>query len=109
MDTSPLIILRPDGTIEFIGDFPVEEFDLGAVTRKRASHILPVHPLKRLAFRLLRLAFGERGRIATWTRHWHGPWQVILLPDGPTFIHPSRRVCLRWEHQQLAERMLAQL
>lgn len=84
--------------------FPLET--LGAVDRKRASHVLPVHPVKRIAFRVLRFAFGERGRVATWCRSWYGPWQVRFAdrPAIVVFTAQSRRVCINWEIQQLNER-----
>lgn len=80
----------------------------GPVTRIRASHILPVNRLKRLAFRCLRWTFGERGRIAAWTRSWSGPWQVRWAHDlgAVAYIHPSRRACLDWEHRQLNARLV---
>lgn len=73
----------------------------GEVTVRRASHIWPVHPIKRAAFRILRLAFGERGQVAAWTRRWKGGWQAILIDSQRTFTHPSRRVCLDWERRVL--------
>jgi len=77
---------------------------LGSVRSRRASHILPVNPLKRITFRLLRLLFGERGWVAAWTRRWSGPWEVILLHNkARRFIHYSRRACLSWEQDQINE------
>lgn len=81
---------------------------IGEVQRRRASYVWPVHPVKRIAFVLLRLLFGERSRIATWCRSWYGPWQVRFA-DNPTvvvFTAQSRRVCIAWEIQQLEERII---
>lgn len=83
-----------------IGDMPVE---LGATRSYRASQILPVNPVKRLAFVALRAVFGERGRVAAWTRNWRGPWQSKILANGETYTHISRRVCIAWEHSKLEE------
>ena len=76
---------------------------LGEVTVRRASHILPARRLKRLAFRALRFAFGERGRVAEWCRHWLGPWQVRFAetPNVVAYTNQSRRVCLLFEVQTL--------
>lgn len=71
--------------------------ELGAVTRTRVSHIRPVHRLKRRAFIALRI-FGDKGRIAAWTRTWRGPWHVEIIGSPLTFTHLSRAACLAWEH-----------
>jgi hypothetical protein len=85
--------------------FPLEGF--GKVERRRASHVVPAHPVKRQAFRLIRLLVGERGRIAEWLRSWYGPWQVRFAetPRKVEFTHQSRRVCIEWEINQLNERL----
>ena len=97
------LTIAPDGTIRAVKNEAIPFDEFGQVTTRRASHILPCHPLKRLAFRVLRFLFVERGRVATWTRHWRGPWQVTFA-DAPHFVvfaHPSRRVCVDWEIQTL--------
>ena len=91
-------ICLTNGEIEVIGE-PV--IVLGAGRQRRATHILPVNPFKRAAFVLLRLVFGERGRVAETTRRWRGPWKAIILATGQTKIHPSRKVLLRWERRVL--------
>lgn len=95
-----ILEITPDGEIRVLGDAPVE---LGTGTRKRASHVLPCHPVKRVLFVILRLLFGERGRVATFTRSWQGPWQVTLVNHPESFTHQSRRVCLLWERERLRE------
>jgi hypothetical protein len=94
------LIIDSAGTITML---PEKELDLRAfctdLSYRRVSHIWPVHPVKRIAFRLLRALFGERGRVAQWTRQWQGPWQAIIIDTGETFVHQSRRVCLDWEHE----------
>ena len=86
-------------------DFPLEA--VGVVDKRRASHVLPVQPIKRLAFIGLRLVFGERGRIAEWCRSWYGAWQVRFAdnPHVVVFTAQSRRVCIQWEIKQLNERL----
>jgi hypothetical protein len=105
-----IIRILPTGEIvgiktDVIKSLPLDEF--GQAVTRRASHIQPCHPGKRLTFRLLRAAFGERGRIAGWCRAWRGPWQVTWAnaPARVVFSHPSRRVCIQWEITQLNERL----
>ena len=50
------------------------------VTTRRASHVLPVNPTLRTIFRWLRDRYGEKGWIATFTRHWPCLWQADLAP-----------------------------
>ncbi len=104
------IRITPDGQIVAIKTRVVDHLPLdtfGQVATRRASHILPGHPGKRLAFRLLRRLAGERGPIAEWTRRWRGPWQVTWAdqPHLVVFAHPSRRVCVEWEIQNLNQRL----
>lgn len=93
------IDFHEDGTISFIGDLPLD-IDGTVIGKRRLSHIWPVHPVKRLAFRLVRWFVGDTGRVATWTRRWSGPWQVRLIEHGNivAFTHSNRRECVRWEH-----------
>ena len=70
------ISLTKQGTMtSFEGDFPLP---LKGEKVKRISHVLPANPLKRAAFRILRFLFGDKGRIADWTRRWKGPWIVVI-------------------------------
>ena len=77
--------VNPDGTVHMVAndDFPLEA--VGIVEKRRASHVVPVHPVKRMAFRALRFFVGERGRIAAWCRSWQGPWQVRFA-DQPRVV-----------------------
>lgn len=71
----------------------------GACSTRRASHIVPLGPWRRLAFRLLRRVFGDSGRAADWTRRWQGPWAADLRPSGgPVLEHFwSRQDAIRTE------------
>jgi hypothetical protein len=102
---SKVLFVACDGTIEVIGDPPLELEQIGDCRRERASSIVPVHIGKRIAFLLLRAIFGERGITAEWTRGWYGPWLCLLYATGETFTHQSRKVCLKWEQERLAEIM----
>jgi hypothetical protein len=56
--------------------------ELGTVVTRRASHITPRAFLPRIAFKIVRGVFGNEGRIAEWSRGWHGPWRVDMRPVG---------------------------
>lgn len=89
--------VKKGGDIWTLGDLPDGMLPEYTRSKRRVSHILPVHPVKRLAFRFLRMTFGERGRVAAWTRSWKGPWQASIIGSHRYFSHMSRRVCLEWE------------
>lgn len=92
--------IRENGAVECLGD---DVLDLGPVRSvRRASRILPLHPVKRVAFRLLRVTFGDRGRVAAWSRKWRGPW-LTLIPGRSPFIARSRRVCIDHEQKVLSK------
>lgn len=92
------ITFLSDGTCEFLDNLP---FSLGPRRIRRVSQILPINMSKRMTFLFLRLIFGENGKVADWTRTWHGPWQATLLCNGRQFISQERSVCLMWERTQL--------
>lgn len=98
-----IITFHEDGTCTALKTEVIPWSKLGAVTVRRASHILPAHPLKRLAFRFVRFIFSDTEWPAVWARHWRGPWQVRFAasPNRVAFAHLSRRVCIDWEIQQL--------
>lgn len=80
------IAISADGEIiltdkEFAGHIS----DQGDAQQVRASHVVPVNRLKRIAFRVIRAIVDDKSAIAGWTRNWSGEWVVILSPcDGPT-------------------------
>lgn len=72
--------------------------ELGTVVTKRASHVEPVNIFQRIAFRALRL-FGDKNRVADWTRTWQCDWLVDTRPvGGPVLtwadVAPSK--CAPW-------------
>lgn len=75
--------IKRDGTMAVIthapADAPPVHGDI--TTLARGGHVWPLHPLKRAAFRWLRRTFGDKGKVAAWTRIWRGPW-VVVLPGG---------------------------
>lgn len=55
--------------------------ELGDVVTKRASHVEPATFWARGAFHFLRL-FGDKTRVADWTRGWKVDWRVNTKPVG---------------------------
>ena len=102
-----ILTFHADGTCTTLKTETIPLAELGECSIRRVSHILPAALGKRLAFIALRLAFGERGRIAEWARQWQGPWQVRFAasPGAVAFTHQSRRVCIAWEIGQLEGRV----
>jgi len=56
--------------------------EIGQTKTQRASHVEPDALLPRLAFHLLRGLFGDKGRVAEWTRNWQILWRVNTKPVG---------------------------
>lgn len=96
------INLEEDGRISWIGDLDLD-LPVENVIKRRVSHIVPVNPIKRAFFRVLRILFGESGRVSNWTRAWRGPWLVVIIETGSRFVHQSRSECIKWELEQLAQ------
>lgn len=91
--------IKRDGTLEFLGK-PPPGFIMPGASKQRFSEIIPVNPVKRAAFRLLRWMFGEEGRVPDWTRTWAGPWEgrILLGPARGRRIRGLYRwELLRWE------------
>jgi hypothetical protein len=85
---------------------------MGDMTEKRthrASHIYPTNVIKRWSFIVLRKVFGDKGRLASWTRKWKCHWFVSLAPvDGPNlgpFTNRKEAISAEkewlWEHKGL--------
>lgn len=55
--------------------------EIGEVVTRRASHVEPVTFWLRVAFRFLRV-FGDKTRVAGWTRGWQCRWLVDTRPVG---------------------------
>lgn len=81
----------------------------GDVITKRASHVEPVQRFARILFYILRW-FGDKGRIADWTRNWRVTWRVNTKPvGGPilTWGHVGWSIIdyttvAMWRHRQAA-------
>ncbi len=90
--TQPVVIhITPEGNIRFLQseDAPVSLIGQG-VTR-RASNVEPVSNTLRYVFYGLRFLFGEKGRMAQFTRQWRCDWRVNLAPIGGSVLAGSYR------------------
>lgn len=97
--------IRRDGVTEWLTMPPGLNLPVLKQTRQRYSEILPVNPVKRLVFRLLRWVFGENGWVSEWTRGWVCYWraEILLGPGkGRTMENGLRCVLIEWEHDQWA-------
>jgi hypothetical protein len=96
MAMTKTILIRPDGRIEYCGDDGAG-LAAGKVTKRRASHVVPVAPWRRLAFLALRAVCSDESRLSAWTRTWRGPWRVEILggPVGGPFAERARAI--EWE------------
>jgi hypothetical protein len=95
------LIIRKDSTIEWLNPppFPIP---IERQKRQRFSEIIPLDPIKCIAFRILRKLFGEDGKVAAWTRGWRTIWIGRILIGcrrGEEFISPFRQAVLDWERE----------
>ncbi len=87
-----ILLIVENGTIAVLGD-TAKARDLfgayvGTVQQRRASHVEPINPALRLAFRALRWLGGDKGRVAAFTRSWGCQWRVDLAPSGGGILEP---------------------
>jgi|GEM_PF-5897525 hypothetical protein len=97
-----ILINKRTGMIEWLAPPPFK-VPVRKQTRQRFSEIIPLHPLPRLLFRILRAVFGEQGRVAVWTRNWLCVWIGIILQGphrGETYISCFRGRIIEWEKER---------
>jgi hypothetical protein len=76
------VIIDEDGNLLYLKTSEDDIFaDMGEVITKRASHVEPDNFWLRVAFRFLRM-FGDKTRVAEWTRGWKCLWIVDTRPVG---------------------------
>jgi hypothetical protein len=56
-----------------------------------------------LAFWILRKLFGERGRVAAWTRTWRCAWLVKVIRCGEWSVFHLRSDAVKWELQHFED------
>ena len=99
------IAIRPDGSVEYI-DSQASGLAVGRTTKRRASNVLPVGLLQRVAFVALRRLCGECGTVADWTRRWKCQWRVFII-DGPSMgPFDNRSEAIDWEVDWIARNRL---
>jgi hypothetical protein len=78
-----LITIDTNGTMQFVArDELAGLLSEGKATKTRASQVQPSSLLLRAAFRAIRWATGETGRLSDWTRNWRCVWQAKIV-GGP--------------------------
>ena len=84
------VTIDEDGNLVYLKTSEHDIFaELGEVVTARASHVLPTNWWYRQVFRFLRQTFGERGRVAEWTRCWDTEWLVDTRPTAGVVL-PQR-------------------
>ena len=76
------VSMDASGTLTFLVDSDTEQLLNASSIIQRASHVEPVSRTLRAVFHTLRHLFGEKGRVAQFTRLWPCLWQVDLSPVG---------------------------
>lgn len=99
MTPSGYIDIADDGSITTLADPSKEGWlaEAGSLITRRYSVIVPEHRGKRIAFRILRRVFGDRGIVASFTRRWRGPWRCIIIDAGVWRVFNRRADALTWE------------
>ena len=79
-----VITITPQGTIEVIYHANAEP-DLSNVgvttTDRRGAYVWPANILYRCAFKTLRQVFGDKGKVADWTRRWQCGFSLWRASD----------------------------
>ena len=97
-----IITISEDGkSVEFIEGQSSLNLPLGNGTRRRLSHIRPEVFWKKAAFIILRRWFGDRGRIAGWTRTWKCEWRATIITTGESAVFDNRQAAVDWEYETL--------
>jgi len=109
MDSLLFSIDESTGNVLFLVDKDTMPFIDETSTVTRASNVEPVFLPLRLAYRLLRLVFGDTGRVSDWTRKWACFWRINLEPvNGPIvpITFADRQSAIAFEIEWLSEHFL---
>ena len=83
------VVIEENGDLTFLDTDAERVFlELGTAVTRRASHVEPVFLPLRLAFYILRW-FGDKNKIADWTRNWKCGWRVNTDPVGGPILRYS--------------------
>ena len=69
------------------------------ISTNRVSHIYPVNFFLRVFFIFLRKVFGEKGKIAQWTRRWNCKWTIYIPRAGYYGIFTDRNNAIKIEKE----------
>jgi hypothetical protein len=87
------LTIDEDGDLLFLKTDSADIFmELGTTVTKRASHVEPGSRYDRWFFHLLRFLFGDKGRVAEWTRTWNCEWRINTSPIGGPILPERFRV-----------------
>ena len=104
------VTIDEDGNLTYLKTSEHDIFaEMGEVVTKRASHVEPATFWLRVAFRFLRV-FGDKTRVAEWTRRWTCEWLVDTRPVGGPILEwhhvysfrPGDHRIATWLDRQLA-------
>jgi hypothetical protein len=104
------LTIEEDGDLTFLNTESSKAFlEVGTAKTRRASHVEPVNVVYRVLFHALRF-FGDKNKMAEWTRHWPVLWRVNTKPvGGPilTWAHvypkwPEYKAVATWRNRQEA-------
>lgn len=106
--TEVSVVVRDNGSVVCLDTKDTQCFrDMGNVTTRRASHVVPIDNKLRAIFYFLRKLFGEKGWMAEFTRLWPCRWLIDLRPVGGPIMAPYRnrknaiRAEVRWLNEHL--------
>lgn len=85
------VSMDASGTLTFLVDADTQALLNESSVIQRASHVEPVFRTLRVVFHALRHLFGEKGRMATFTRLWPCLWQINLSPIGGPILAGTYR------------------
>lgn len=94
------VTITTDGQIRFLATSELQPmYNLGHVTTRRVSHVVPQNQLLRLVFRILRTCVTDDSRCAAWTRRWRCRWLADLrISAGPVLgPFPNRQQAIAAE------------
>lgn len=107
--TEVVINVHEDGHITCLDQQGVEFLKrLGKVITQRASHVEPESRLLRGVFHALRGFSGDKGWLASFTRHWTCRWRVNMSPIGGPILarrYSNRQAAIDAEVAYLNEYM----
>jgi hypothetical protein len=84
------VTIEDDGRMTYLATDSADVFmECGTTITRRASHVEPASFWLRRVFHFLRL-FGDKNKIAEWTRGWRCLWRVNTAPIGGPI--------LTWKH-----------